>query len=241
MDYDREESRRRREYDDALAQQKKLEEKLAALKRAARSAKSRLLSSTTKSETWHRMTLGWLDREAGYTGEMASARIYLRSLPVHDYVHAIAPFAEAMPMATNLQIEVAAVKANLVDWTAHGDAQLLQRAKRDYAAECASFAAWQQDHPEHEAWRRKPATRSQGFLIARMAAALDVKPLGKMNRGEAQEWIASHGGNPRLAPEPDSVRNPPTPAPAPIATATPVPIDRNDDADDAARQGEEKS
>lgn len=199
MDFDREESRRRREYDEALAAQKKLEEKLAALKRAARTAKGRLLSSTTRSETWHRMSLAWLDREAGYDGEMASARVYLRWLPVHDYVRALAPFAEAMPAATNLQIEVAAVKANLADWTARGDALLLHRAKRDYAAESASFAAWQQDHPDHDAWRRKPPTRSQGFLIARTAAALDVEPPLRMNRGEAHDWITRHGGNPRLA------------------------------------------
>lgn len=241
MEYDREESRRRREYDDALAQQKKLEEKLAGLKRAARTAKSRLLSSTTKSETWHRMTLGWLDREAGYTGEMASARFYLRCLPVHDYVRAIAVFAEAMPTATNLQIEVAAVEANLAEWTARGDAQLLHRAKQDYAVESASFAEWQHDHPEHEAWRRKPMTRGQGFLIARMTTVLDVEPPGKMNRGEAHDWIARHGGNPRLAPEPEPVPTPPKPLPARLATATPVAVDRRDEADDAAHPGEEKS
>ena len=112
MDYDREEMRRRREYEEALAAQKKLEEKLASLKRAARTAKGRLLSSTTKSETWHRMSLAWLDREAGYNGEMASARVYLRGLPFQDYVQALAPFAEGMPGASNLAIEVAAVAAN---------------------------------------------------------------------------------------------------------------------------------
>ena len=201
MDYDREEMRRRREYEEALAAQKKLEEKLASLKRAARTAKGRLLSSTTKSETWHRMSLGWLDREAGYNGEMASARVYLRGLPFQDYVQALAPFAEGMPGASNLAIEVAAVAANLSDWTVKGDTFLLERARRDYASENASFAAWQREHPEHETWRKKPPTRGQGFLITRITAAQDVEPPVRMNRGEAHDWIARHGGNPRLAAE----------------------------------------
>lgn len=199
MEYDREEMRRRREYEEALAAQKKLEEKLAGLKRAARTAKGRLLSSTTRSETWHRMSLGWLDRNAGYDGEMASARVYLRWLPIHDYLQALLPFAAEMPDdAANVEIEVAAVRANLDDWTARGNALLLDRAKRDYAAEAASFAAWQRDNPGRDAWRKKPPTRSQGFLVARMAAALNLEPPTRMNRGDAHDWIADHGGNPRL-------------------------------------------
>lgn len=201
MDYDREEMRRRREYEEALAAQKKLEEKLTSLKRAARTAKGRLLSSTTKSETWHRMSLAWLDREAGYNGEMASARVYLRELPFRDYVRALEPFVLSMPEATNLAIEVAAVAANLSDWTVKGDTLLLERAKRDYASENASFAAWQREHPEHEAWRKKPPTRSQGFLITRIAAAQYIEPPLRVNRGEAHDWIARHGGNPRLVAE----------------------------------------
>ena len=254
MEYDREERRRRRDFDEAMAQQKKLEAKLAELKRSARTAKSRLLSSTTKSETWHRMTLGWLDRDAGYDGEMASARVWLRSLPIDAYVRTLAPFAGTMPDATNLEIEVATVKANLADWTARGDALILDRARRAYAADTASFAQWQRDHPDHEDWRKKAPTRSQGFLISRIAAALSVETPMRMNRGEAHDWIAGHGGNPRLAPQPDPVPTRPTPTgserPMPAAIAsdpTPVPVpgraavDTYDGSDDATHRDEEGS
>ena len=120
MEYDKEEARRRRALEKAEAARAALEARLAEAKREARSAKARLLA-TTKSENWHRQALAWLDRDAGYTGEMASARVYLRNLPIVDYVAALAPFAEAMPQATNIAIEVAAVTANVVDWTEKGD------------------------------------------------------------------------------------------------------------------------
>lgn len=200
MDYEREEMRRRREYEQAKAAQDKMLEKLAELKRAARSAKNRLLA-TTRSEQWHRMTLGWVDREAGYTGEMASARVWLRSQPLRTYVDLMVQAAQGMGSATNLEIEVAAVQANLDDWTARGDALLLERAKRDYAADAASFAAWRREHPDHESWRRKAPTRARGFLIARMTVALDIEPPLRPNRGEAHDWIAARGGNPRLGDE----------------------------------------
>lgn len=200
MDYDRDEMRRRREYDRARAAHDKMLEKLAELKRAARSAKSRLLA-TTRSEQWHRMTLGWLDREAGYTGEMASARVWLRSQPLRTYVDLMLQAANGMGSATNIEIEVAAVNAHLSEWAAKGDALLLERAKRDYAADAASFAAWQREHPDHETWRRKPPTRAQGFLIARMTVVLGIEPPLRPNRGEAHEWIAAHGGNHRLGGE----------------------------------------
>lgn len=203
MEYDRKEERRRRDLEKALAAKKKLEEKKAELDRKARAAKSRLLA-TTRHETWHRMRLAWLDREAGYDGEMASARVWLRNLPISDYLQALAPFAHAMPDATNIQIEVAAVRDNLADWTAKGDALLLERAKRDYSAEVAGFRQWQEAHPGKTNWRSKPATRNQLFLISRTAAAHGVEMPRRLNRGEAHDWLEVHGGNRRLSDDADS-------------------------------------
>lgn len=197
MEYDREAARRRRDYQKALAARTKLEEKLARLNRETRNAKSRLLA-TTKSEQWHRMTLGWLDREAGYTGEMASARVWLREQPIQDYVQLLVPFAHAMHGASSIAIEVAAVRANLEDWTTRGDALLLDRARQAYADDLESFRQWQRDNPNQEGWRRKPATRAQGFLVSRTAAALGIDPPRRMTRGDAFDWIDRHGGNLRL-------------------------------------------
>jgi hypothetical protein len=207
MEYDVTEARRRREYEAAIAAKRKAEERLAEINRKARNAKTRLLS-TTRSEQWHRMSLAWLERDAGYTGEMASARVWLRHQPLDAYIALVAPFA-AEPGAASLAAEVAAVRANLTEWTKRGEALLLNRARRAYDEDVASFRVWQRDHPDNRSWRRKQMTRSQGFLIGRMAATLDVEPPIRMNRGEAHDWIEAHGGNPRLMGSPP---NPVTPS-----------------------------
>ncbi|WP_257555392.1 hypothetical protein [Sphingobium sp. CFD-2] len=209
MHYDREESRRRRLLEKAQAEQKELEQKLAKQKQVARNAKARLLA-TTRSEQWHRMSLAWIDRDAGYDGEMATARVWLRNMPPNDYIAIIAKFAEKMPDATNLQVEVAAVQANREAWNFMGDMLLLDRAKQAYAADAAKFRAWQQEHPD-SGWRKKPATRSQGFLISRMCAVLEIEAPTRMNRGEAHDWIERNGGNPRLVAEPDAPVSPALP------------------------------
>ncbi len=225
MEYDREAARRRRDYEKALAAKAQLEEKLARLSRVTRNAKSRLLA-TTKSEQWHRMALGWLDREAGYTGEMASARVWVRHQTIHDYIQLLAPYAATMPDATNLEIEVAAVHANLDDWSARGEALLLDRAKAAYAEDLAGFARWQREHPGEDGWRRKPATRAQGFLVSRTAATLGIDAPLRMTRGDAFDWLERHGGNLRLgvADMPDGAAAPADIGEVVIApVATPAP------------------
>lgn len=198
MDYDATEARRRREYAAAIAVERRAAERLAEIKRRARNAKGRLLS-TTRSEQWHRMTLAWLERDAGFTGEMASARVWLRHQPLDAYIALVAPFAAAQPGATVIAAEVAAVRTHLEEWTKRGEALLLDTASRAYAQDVAGFRVWQRDNPDSDAWRRKPMTRSQGFLIGRMVAALDLEPPARLNRGEAHDWIEQNGGNPRLA------------------------------------------
>lgn len=210
MEYDDTEARRRRQYQAAMAAKRQIEERLAEINRKARNAKSRLLS-TTRSEQWHRMALAWLERDVGYTGEMAAARVWLRHQPLDAYIELVAPFAAAMPGATIIAAEVAAVRAHLDEWTKRGEALLLDRASRAYAEDVAGFRVWQRDHPDNNAWRRKAMTKSQGFLIGRMVAALDLEPPARMNRGEAHDWIEQHGGNPRLAAasaDPDTPHRP---------------------------------
>lgn len=196
MDYDANEARRRRELGRAIAAKAELEAKLAEVARQARSAKARLLA-TTKAEGWHRHALAWLDRDAGYTGEMASARVYLRSLPFADYVKVIA--AHATAGGRNIDAEVAAVAANLEEWTRKGDDLLLDRARRDYAAEVESFRQWEKDNPDRKGWRGQPSTRLQWFQISRNAERLGLDMPVRLNRGEAHDWIEAHGGNLRLA------------------------------------------
>ncbi|NIJ15066.1 hypothetical protein [Sphingobium vermicomposti] len=199
MDFNSEELRRRRAFEGARDAKAKADARAAQARQKVRAAKARL-NATTRSEQWHRMSLGWLDREAGYTGEMASARVYLRTLPIREYVELLSPYADKMPdSTTNIQMEATAVRDNLDVWTKKGDALLLERAKADYAVECASFDEWERDNPDKGGWRGQKSTRAQWLLMLRTADALAVAPPKSANRGEAHDWLRAHGGNLRLA------------------------------------------
>lgn len=197
MDYDAEEARRRRELEKAIKAQRKAEAKKAEVDRQARSALARL-KATTASENWHRMRLRWLDRQKGYDGSMASARVWLRTLPFDQYLHLLAPYAAEMPRSSSLAIEVAAVRANLGLWNEKGEAFLLNEARKAYAEECARFAQWERDNPGKVGWRSKPATRKQRNLMLRTAAHLGIDAPARISCGDAHDWLQAQGGNLRL-------------------------------------------
>lgn len=205
--YDKDEERRRRELEALKAKEAKLREELASLAKEKQSAKSRLLS-TTRHENWHVRRLAALDMLMGYVGEMASARIYVRSLPLNDYVAALRPFAVLMPGADNLSIEIAAVKANHDEWHRLGEEIVLERERKAAAAERASWEEWRAKNPEQNDWRGKGMTRRQYFLVSRTADYLGIRTPGQMTRGEACDWLDSRGGNLRLADEPPPVTPP---------------------------------
>ena len=196
--YDKDEERRRRELEALKAKEAKLREELASLNKEKQTAKSRLLS-TTRHENWHVRRLASLDMLMGYVGEMASARIYVRSLSLDDYVAALRPFAVLMPGADNLSIEIAAVKANYDEWHRLGEEIVLERERTAAAADHASWVEWRAKNPEQNDWRGKPMTRRQYFLVSRTADYLGIRMPGQMTRGEACDWLESHGGNLRLA------------------------------------------
>ena len=195
--YDKDEERRRRELEALKAKETKLREELASLNKEKQTAKSRLLS-TTRHENWHFRRLASLDMLMGYVGEMASARIFVRSLSLDDYVAALRPYAVLMPGADNLSIEVAAVKANHDEWHRLGEEIVLERERQAAEAERASWEDWRAKNPEQNEWRGKPMTRRQYFLISRTADHLGIRMPGQMTRGEACDWLESHGGNLRL-------------------------------------------
>jgi len=221
MDYDdREEDGRRRERRKAEIKEAEMAAKLAELRRQARSARSRLLS-TTRHDTWHAHRLAAQDRQAGYDGEMSEARHYVRALPARDYVAAIAPFAKTMPDAPVVEVEVAAVRANLDNWTEKGKVLLYERARVAYEAECRSFETWAADHPGEKGWRDRPATRPQWMLIRRTVETLQLNDMpSRLSCGEAYDWLQSHGANVRFHPPRDD--EPASPA-APVSSTAPVP------------------
>lgn len=198
--FDKTEESSRRKIGELAAAEAQLKARLAELNKERRSVKARL-ASTTKHENWHAHRLAHLDRLAGYSGEMASARIYIRSLPLSEYMSELMPFAEQMQGADNLAIEVAAVKANHDDWHNRGEEIVLERARVAAQAEYASWEAWQLKNPTAQHWRDKPMTRGQFFLVSRTADLLSIIAPAKMTRGEAHDWLSAHGGNLRLARE----------------------------------------
>ena len=204
--YDKDEEHRRRELEALKAKEAKLRDDLAALNKKTRSAKSRLVSAR-KHENWHARRLAALDMAHGYTGEMASARIYVRSLPFAAYVKALEPHAVGMRGADNLSIEIAAVRANYDEWHRHGEEIVLDRERQAAAADRAAWEDWQKKNPGVTDWRDKPITRRQYFLVSRTAEQLGIRMPGQMSRGQASDWLAGHGANLRLVRQngPDAI------------------------------------
>ena len=201
--YDKDEERRRRELETLKAKEAKLREELASLNKEKQTAKSRLLS-TTRHENWHVRRLASLDMQMGYVGEMASARIYVRSLSLDDYVAALRPFAVLMLGADNLSIEIAAVKANHDEWNRLGEEIVLERERKAAEADRAGWEEWRARNPEANDWRGKPMTRRQYFLISRTVDRLGIRMPSEMTRGAACDWIDQHGGNLRLTRDHDA-------------------------------------
>ena len=195
--YDKDEEHRRRELEALKAKEAKLRDELAALNKKTRSAKSRLVSAT-KHENWHARRLAALDMAHGYTGEMASARIYVRSLQFAAYVKALEPHALVMRGADILSIEVAAVRAKHDEWHRRGEEIVLERERQAADADRTSWEEWQKKNPDSIDWRDKPMTRRQYFLVSRTAEHIGIRMPGQMSRGQASDWLARHGANLRL-------------------------------------------
>ena len=202
--FNKEEDKRRRELLAAQAKEAKLREKLDALRRKTLSAKARL-NSSTKHENWHAHRLAHLDRLAGYTGEMASARIYVRSLPFDDYHAALSPFAKSMTKSSILDIEFAAVQHHHEDWQQMGEELVLERERKAAEADLAGWEKFQRENPDSN-WRANAMSRRQYFLIMRTSEQLGIEmPAGRMTRGQAHDWLQAHGANLRLNRDRDEV------------------------------------
>jgi hypothetical protein len=74
------------------------------------------------------------------------------------------------------------------------------RATAAYRQDCQTFAVWQAANPEH-LWRTLLANARQGHLIRTTAAALNVQVPALIRRGEAAEWLSTHGANLRFTKE----------------------------------------
>ncbi len=200
---DREEQRRRQVLAKQTAAAKKAKANLDEKMRKQKIARKELIK-TTKHSRWHAERLSYQDRQVGYTGEMAEARHYLRTLTPRNYYSELKPFADADSTTTILEVEFAAVSANLKEWTERGKQVLFQQALAKYQQERAAFEDWQARNPGSTDWQRKPASKAQWMLIHRTSDTLGLTDVPmRLTCGEAYDWLQQHGGNLRFSDEPD--------------------------------------
>lgn len=115
-------------------------------------------------------------------------------------------FAEATSrMDDQLQLTVGKAIARLVKpdlgaLSSFGEATLFMRQADAYKADCDSWAA-QSERVKVGSWRKRPPTRGQRLLMIRMSQSLNIPLPEEITRGEAADWIAAQGGNPRFKQE----------------------------------------
>lgn len=97
----------------------------------------------------------------------------------------------------------AALAATVHFWSARlqplGCRERLLRAAERYAARQASWSEVDPEFRAHGPWRERPATKSQRHQIERIELAQGRLGPPLPLRGEASDWIAQAGGNPRFA------------------------------------------
>ena len=74
------------------------------------------------------------------------------------------------------------------------------RARAGYRDDCARFAVWQADHPDHP-WPTRLANACQGHLARTTAAALGLPMPALVRRGDAAAWLDAHDANLRFTKE----------------------------------------
>lgn len=136
----------------------------------------------------HRQGLGYEDRDA--------FRAVL-DLPLHRLTEAAGLQANELSLGQAIAHVIFADHGPLTEL---GQSILRDRQKDAYKRDCASWDA-QPEAVKKGKWREKAPTRDQQLLMMRMAMALDEALPGDVTRGEAQDWIAERGGNPRFTEE----------------------------------------
>lgn len=195
MDFDREKKRLEQRLKAAQGKLEAATNRRKLLKQRLRTTSNTLRD---KAEKWHRFGLAHHDREAGYTGEHALARMALRSMPFDDYVRYVRQYSDE-GKRTLLSSEVAMVTSNLEQLTKVGQSILLRRDRAAYAKEQGEWEAWQERNPAQTSWRERKPSKGQLELVIRIAEAKELAAPEVLTRGQAHDWIAEHGGNPRLS------------------------------------------
>lgn len=195
MDYDYEKTKLEAQLQ-AAKQRLELEDaKRRTLKRELIAAAAKL---NDRAEKWHRYALAHDDRMKGYTGEQAIARAYLRNMPFDKYAKLVREQSNDGALSL-VDAELATVIRHFDQLTKRGREVLLERDHADYENDHSEWQKWQFQNPDKKNWRGLKASNGQNMLIGRIAEALNILAPKMLNRGDAHDWIAMHGGNPRFA------------------------------------------
>jgi hypothetical protein len=98
-------------------------------------------------------------------------------------------------------LRVALLRPPVIDWAREQGTWLQwKRLEAIYRQEVDDFRA--SDAFQRPGWRRKSVTRRQHYLIGEIRRILGVESPALATRGQAYDFIASHGGNPRFLTKP---------------------------------------
>jgi hypothetical protein len=108
----------------------------------------------------------------------------------------LANYAGGLPQTHSmslLELIVSIISRYDADLTALAAALQWEQRKTAYERDCL---AWKAAEPTCDpAWRDKPMTRGQRFLIADTAALLEIEIPEDMDRGAAADWLDANNAN----------------------------------------------
>ncbi|MEH3036278.1 MAG: hypothetical protein PGN23_07295 [Sphingomonas adhaesiva] len=122
------------------------------------------------------------------------------ALPLSDLAALGTAFADSDVFAAAGMVLATLVARHRVELGARGAHARHRRAVAAYRDDCARFAAWQVDHPDHP-WPSRLANARQGQLVRTTAAALDLPMPALVRRGDAAVWLDAHDANLRFTKE----------------------------------------
>ncbi|GMN04426.1 hypothetical protein [Erythrobacter sp. MTPC3] len=108
----------------------------------------------------------------------------------------LANYAGGLPQTHSmslLELIVSIISRHEADLTALAAALQWEQRKTAYERDCS---AWKAAEPTCDsAWRDKPMTRGQRFLISDTAALLEIEIPEDMDRGAAADWLDANNAN----------------------------------------------
>lgn len=159
-----------------------------------------LLTGTTLPPRWRaapKFGLGAPFIAFGFDAADRDAWDGIWALPLSDLAALGTAFADSDVFPAAGTMLATLVAYHRVELGARGAHARHLRTTTAYRDDCARFARWQTDHPNHP-WPSRLANARQGHLARTTAAALDLPVPALVRRGEAARWLDTHDANLRF-------------------------------------------